>query len=66
MPFESLSAVSYSSSIVTMAVSVAVCETFSVKEWCELENGVRVRSRSLELAVWHHLTDRILVPIRLP
>ena len=33
-----------------MVVSVAVCEIFSVKEWCELENGVRVRSRSLELA----------------
>ena len=30
-PFESLGAVSYSSSIVTMAVSVAVCEIFSVK-----------------------------------
>jgi len=39
MPFESLGAVSYSpSSIVTMAVSVAVCEIFSVKEWCDLEN----------------------------
>jgi len=50
VPFESLGAVSYSPSIVTMAVSVAVCEIFSVKEWCELENGVRVRSRSLELA----------------
>ena len=35
---------------ITVAVSVAVCETFSVKEWCDLENGVRVRSRSLELA----------------
>ena len=33
-----------------MAVAVAVCEIFSVKEWCDLENGVRVRSRSLELA----------------
>ena len=33
-----------------MAVSVAVCETFSVKEWCDLENRVRVRSRSLEVA----------------
>jgi len=31
-----------------MAVSVAVCEIFSVKEWCDLENRVRVRSR-------HHL-----------
>jgi len=28
-----LGAVSYSPSIVTMAVSVAVCEIFSVKEW---------------------------------
>jgi len=38
------------SSIVTMAVSVAVCEIFSVKDWCDLENGVRVRSRSFEMA----------------
>jgi len=29
-----------------MAVSVAVCDIFSVKGWCDLENGVRVRSRS--------------------
>jgi len=51
VPFESLGAVSYSPFIVTMAVSVAVCEIFfSVKEWCDLENGVRVRSRSLEMA----------------
>ena len=42
--FESL--VSYSPSIVTMAVSVAVCEIFSVKEWRDLENQVRGRSRS--------------------
>ena len=50
VPFESLGAVSYSPSIVTMAVSVAVCEIFSVKEWCDLENRVRVCSRSLEMA----------------
>jgi len=50
VPFESLGAVSYSRSIVTMAVSLAVCEIFSVKEWCDLENRVRVRSRSLEMA----------------
>jgi len=33
-----------------MAVSVAVCEIFSVKKWRDLENRVRVRSRSLEMA----------------
>jgi len=33
-----------------VAVSVTVREIFSVKEWCDLENGVRVRSRSLETA----------------
>jgi len=52
VPFKSLSAVSYSPSIVTMAISVAVSEIFSVKEWCDLENRVMVmvRSRSLEMA----------------
>jgi len=50
VPFESFGAVSCSPSIVTMVVAVAVCEIFSVKEWCDLENGVRVGSRSLEMA----------------
>ena len=50
MPFKSLHTVSYSPSIVTLAVFVAVCETFSVKEWRDLENKVRVCSRSLEMA----------------
>jgi len=45
MPFKSLGAVSYSLSVVTMAVSVAVCDIFSVKEWPDLENS----SRSLEM-----------------
>jgi len=50
--FESLSAVSYSPSIVTVAVYVAVCEIFSVKEWRDLENQVRGRSRSLKMALF--------------
>jgi len=48
--FESLGAVSYSPAIVTMTVSVAVCEIFSVKEWRDLENQVKGRSKSLKMA----------------
>jgi len=43
VPFESLGTVSYSLSIVTMAVSVAVFDIFSIQEWPDLENRVRVR-----------------------
>ena len=50
VPFESVGAVFYSPSIVTMAVSVVVCEIFSDKEWRDLENQVRDRSRSLKMA----------------
>ena len=50
VPFESLGAVSYSPSIVTVAESVAVCEIFNVKEWRHLKNQVRGRSRSLKMA----------------
>jgi len=42
--------VSYSPSIVTMAISLAISETFSVKEWRDVENQVRGRSRSLKMA----------------
>jgi len=52
VPFESLDAVSYSPSIVTVAGSVAVCEIFNVKEWRDLENQVRGRSRSLKMATF--------------
>jgi len=48
VPLESFGAVSYSRSIVIVAISVAVCEIFSVKQWRDLENQVRGRSRSLK------------------
>jgi len=53
VPFESLGTVSYSPSIVTVDVSVAVCEIFSVKEWRDLDNQVRGRSRSLKMATFY-------------
>ena len=45
-----------------MAVSVAVCETFSIKEWCDLENRVRVRSRPLEMVPFDILYMRSYSP----
>ena len=56
VPFESLDAVSYSPSKVTVAVSVAVCEIFCVKEWCDLENQVRGRSSNCK---WRHSIDHM-------
>ena len=50
VPFESLGTVYYSPSILTMAVSLAISEIFSIKEWRDFENQVRGRSRSLKMA----------------
>ena len=50
VPFESLSTVSYSPSIVTMAVSAAVFKIFSVKQRPDLEIWVWGPSRSLKMA----------------
>ena len=52
VPFESLGTIFYSFSIVTMAVSVAVCDIFSVKEWPTYENMDSVRSRSLDCLLY--------------
>ena len=50
VPFESLGTVSYSPSIVTMSVFLAISEIFSVKSWRDLENSVRSCSSSLKMA----------------
>ena len=50
VPFESLGTVSYSPSIVTMAVSLTMSEILSVKEWPDLEIWVWGPSRSLKMA----------------
>ena len=49
-PFDRPHTSSYSSSIVTMAVSLAISEIFSVKEWPDLEMWVWGCSRSLKMA----------------
>jgi len=49
VPFESLDTDFYSPSIVTIAVSLAISEIFSVKEWPDLEIWVWGRSRSLKM-----------------
>ena len=50
VPFESLGAISYSASIVTMVVSLIVYEIVSVKIKRDLENLVRGCSRSLKMS----------------
>jgi len=60
VPFKSLGVVSYSSSIVTMAVSVAVCEIYSVKNGVTLKTGLEFVQGHWK---WHNLIDRIRVPI---
>jgi len=55
-PFESLGAVSYSSSVVTVAVFVAICKIFSVEDGVTLKTGLGFVHGHWK---WHHLIDRI-------
>jgi len=57
VPFESLGTVSYSPSIVNMAVCLTISEIFSVKQWRDLGNQVRGRSRSLTMAPFDRLYE---------
>jgi len=63
MPFKSLGAVSYSPSIVTMAVSAAILEIFSVKNGMTLKTWLGFIQGHWK---WHHLIDCIRVPISFP
>ena len=61
--FESLGAVFYLPSIVTMAVSVAVVRYLALKSGVTLKTGLGIFQGHWK---WHHLIDRIRVLIRLP
>jgi len=59
VPFKSLSAVSYSHSIVTMAVSVAVCGLYlASKNGLTLKTGLGFVQGHRK---WHQLIDRLRV-----
>ena len=55
VPFNSFGAVFYSPSIVTMAVSVTICELFDVEFYDDLEICLKGQSRSLKLVPFKSL-----------
>ena len=65
-PFDRSRTSSYSPAIVTMAVSLAISEIFSLKEWSDLEIWVSGFGVVQGHWKWHHLIDRVRVPISVP
>ena len=61
VPFESLGTVSYSPSMVTITVSLAILEIVSVREWPDLEIWVWGCSRSLKMVRFNRPCISLLV-----
>jgi len=63
VPFESLCMVSYSPCIVTIAVSLAITQIFSIKNGLTLKYGFGVVQGHLK---WHGLIDHVRLSIGPP
>jgi len=63
VPFESFGMVSHSPFVVTMAVSLAISQIFSIKEWPDLKYGFGVVQGHLK---WRDLVDHVRLSVGPP